>query len=104
MLTWEDHTKAFGTLWDMGADAGFTTIGKSFVSGQLWIANDLNQIDELEYFLGAKSGLTEPCKIKVHVETPDVKEEVEAIVYKLKKIDTIYKIVDDGYWLIKRGI
>lgn len=104
LLTWEDHTKTFGTLWDMGTDAGYTPIGKSFVAGQLWIANDLNQVNELEYFLGAKSGLTEPCKVKVHVETKEVCEEVEAITYRLKKIDTIYKIVDDGYWLIKRSM
>lgn len=102
LLTWEDHSRVFGTLWDMGADAGFTPIGKSYVAGQLWIAHDLNQIDELEYFLGAKSGLTEPCKVKVIVEDKEIKEEVDATVYRLKKIDTIYKIVDDGYWLIKR--
>lgn len=102
LLSWEDHTRTFGTLWDMGPDAGFTTIGRSFVSGQLWIAHDLNQIAELEYFLGAKSGLTEPCMVKVHVNNPEVCEEVNAIAYRLKKIDKTYNIVSDGYWSIKR--
>lgn len=104
LLTWEDHTKTFGTLWDIGDDAGYTSIGNNFVKGQLWLANDLTKIDELEYFLGAKSGLTEPHKIKVYIQKDDIMEQVDAIVYKLKKIETIYKIVNDGYWSIKRSM
>ncbi len=103
LLTWEDHTRAFGTLWDLGVDAGYTPIGKSFVNGQLWLAHDLNQINELEYFLGAHSGLTEPHKVEVIIQKDDINEKVTATVYKLTKISTQYKIVSDGYWLIKRG-
>lgn len=102
LLTWEHESKAPGTLWDLGIDAGFTTIGKGFVKGQLWVAHDLDKVKELELFVGVESGLTEPTKIPVLVETDACQTTVEAIVYKLREIKNIYNIVSDGHWLLKR--
>lgn len=106
LLTWESESFVPGTLWDLGQDAGYTPLGIHKVEGQIWIAKDLNQIDELEYFLGAKSGLTEPCKVKAVVQPKEdlVTEEIDVIVYRLREIRNIYKIVNDGKWFIKRSI
>jgi hypothetical protein len=102
LLTWEHESYTDGTLWDIGFDAGYTPIGVSKVHGQIWLAHDTQQILELEYFLGAHSGLTEPLKAKIYIRDELVVEKVDATVYKLREIRNDYNIVYDGKWLIKR--
>lgn len=102
LLTWEHESYTNGTLWDIGFDAGYTPIGISKVHGQLWVAHDLNQISELEYFLGVDSGLTEPLTTKIFIQDEFGLDRIDATVYKLKQIKTAYNIVYDGKWMIKR--
>jgi gamma-glutamylcyclotransferase (GGCT)/AIG2-like uncharacterized protein YtfP len=102
LLTWEHESYTNGTLWDIGFDAGYTPIGISKVHGQLWLAHDLNQISELEYFLGVDSGLTEPLTTKIFIQDEFGLDRIDATVYKLKQIKTAYNIVYDGKWMIKR--
>lgn len=102
LLTWEHESYTNGTLWDIGFDAGYTPIGISKVHGQLWVAHDLNQISELEYFLGVESGLTEPLTTKIFIQDEFGLDRIDATVYKLKQIKTAYNIVYDGKWMIKR--
>ena len=102
LLVWEDHCKTPGTLWDLGIDAGYTPIGLSDVSGQIWVTESVDKINELEYFLGVNSGLTEPHKIKAYVSNSGLYETFDATIYKLRQIQNMYKIVDDGYWMIRR--
>lgn len=102
LLTWEHESFVDGTLWDIGDDAGYTPIGITKIYGQLWIAEDPEKINELEYFLGAKSGLTEPIVTKAYIRAEEVDETVNAVVYRLRQIKNIYKIVSDGKWMIKR--
>lgn len=102
LLTWEHESYADGTLWDIGPDAGYTQIGVSKVYGQLWLAHDLQQIKELEYFIGAKTGLTEPIPAKITVQDEHFVEKIDAIIYRLREIKNIYNIIPDGKWIIKR--
>jgi len=102
LLTWEHESYTNGTLWDIGPDAGYTPIGITKVYGQLWLAHDVQQISELEYFLGAKSGLTEPVTTQIYVQDPHFVEKIDAVVYRLCEIKSIYNIIPDGKWLIKR--
>lgn len=102
LLTWDHESFVDGTLWDIGADAGYTPIGISKVYGQLWIAQDINQVSKLEYFLGVNSGLTEPMKTKCYIVENNLTERVDAIIYRLRAIDNNYSIVHDGKWMIKR--
>lgn len=102
LLTWEHESYTDGTLWDIGTDAGYTSIGLSKVQGQLWLAHDLQQIKELEYFLGAKTGLTEPISAKITVQDDYFAEKIDAIIYRLREIKSIYNIIPDGKWIIKR--
>ena len=102
LLTWEHESYTPGTLWDIGFDAGYTPIGLGKVYGQLWLSHDTQQILELEYFLGAQSGLTEPLKTKIYIQDDFGVEKVDAIVYKLREIRNDYNIVYDGKWMIKR--
>jgi gamma-glutamylcyclotransferase (GGCT)/AIG2-like uncharacterized protein YtfP len=103
LLTWEHESYIHGTLWDIGNDAGYTQIGVSNVHGQLWLAHDMQQMAELEYFIGAKSGLTEAIRSKVHVQDELAVHKIDAIVYRLSQIKSIYTIIPDGKWLIKRS-
>jgi len=102
LLTWENESYIDGTLWDIGYDAGYTPIGISKVYGQIWIAQDLNKIEELEFFLGAKSGLTEPIVTECHINCNEFIGKLDTVVYRLKYIDNKYNIIHDGKWLIKR--
>ena len=102
LLTWDHESYTNGTLWDIGFDAGYTPIGISKVHGQVWLAHDINQITELEYFLGVNSGLTEPVKTKIFIQDTLGTEKIDATVYKLREIKSAYSIVYDGKWLIKR--
>ena len=103
LLTWEHESFVDGTLWDIGVDAGYTPIGITKVYGQLWIAQDMQQITELEYFLGVGSGLTEPMNTKAYIQTHDVVDSINTVIYRLRNIDTNYLIVHDGKWMIKRA-
>jgi hypothetical protein len=103
LLTWDHESFVDGTLWDIGADAGYTPIGITKVHGQIWLAQDTQQISELEYFLGVQSGLTERMNTKAYIQTHDVAEKVDAVIYRLRNIDTNYLIVHDGKWMIKRS-
>lgn len=102
LLTWDHESYTNGTLWDIGFDAGYTPIGVTKVHGQVWLAHDSQQISELEYFLGAYSGLTEPLKTDIFVQTDFGVEKINGTVYKLKEIKSVYNIVYDGKWSIKR--
>jgi hypothetical protein len=102
LLTWEHESYIDGTLWDMGYDAGYTPIGISKVYGQIWIAQDLKKISDLEYFLGVKSGLTEPIVTQCHINSNEFIGTLDTVVYRLKNINNRYNIVHDGKWLIKR--
>lgn len=102
LLTWEHESHTDGTLWDIGLDAGYTPIGVTKVHGQIWLAHDIQQISELEYFLGVHSGLTEPTKTKIFVKDDFGYERIDATVYKLREIKSAYNIVYDGKWMIKR--
>jgi len=104
MLGHEKQCSTLGTLWDIGGDAGYTVIGKTKVKGQLWIAENLDAIDELEFYIGAKKGLTEPTKVKVDFvyDDPPVHETLDAIVYRLTEIKKNYRIVNDGWWALYR--
>ena len=102
LLTWEHESYTEGTLWDIGFDAGYTPIGISKVHGQVWLSRDHQQISELEYFLGVHSGLTEPMKTKIYIQDTFGNEKITATIYKLREIKSIYSIVYDGKWLIKR--
>lgn len=103
LLTWENESFIDGTLWDIGDDAGYTPIGMTKVHGQLWLSNNSQQINEFEYFVGAKSGLTEPIKTKCHILTNDFVDTLDVTVYRLIEIKNIYNIIHDGKWLIKRN-
>ena len=100
LLTWDHESWTYGTLLDIGNDAGFTPIGHYKVFGQLWVADDMPKITELEDLLGVNRGFMEPVKVLVNIET-DVKEKVDAITYRLKNIPSNYGIVEDGKWWIK---
>jgi hypothetical protein len=102
LLTWDHESFVDGTLWDIGDDAGYTPIGITKVYGQLWLPQDINQVPELENFLGVNSGLTEPMKTKCSIIANDIAERLDVIIYRLRRIDTNYTIVHDGKWMIKR--
>lgn len=102
LLTWDHESKVHGTLWDIGQDAGYTPIGKGFVKGQVWVAQDLSKVSELEEFVGARSGLTEAMKVPVIVNADGLQTTLEATVYRLSKIKSRYNIIDGGHWLLKR--
>jgi len=102
LLTWEHESYTEGTLWDIGFDAGYTPIGISKVHGQVWLSRDHQQISELEYFLGVHSGLTESMKTQIYIQDTFGNEKITATIYKLREIKSIYSIVYDGKWLIKR--
>jgi len=103
LLTWEHETFVDGTLWDLGVDAGYTPIGITQIYGQIWLAHDSNQISEFEYFVGAKSGLTEPMRTKCYVLCDGFVDQLSVIIYRLREIKTIYNVVPDGRWIIKRA-
>lgn len=102
LLTWEHESYTDGTLWDIGFDAGYTPIGITKVHGQVWLSHDHQQISELEYFLGVHSGLTEPMSTKIQIQDNFGCERITATIYKLREIKSIYSIVYDGKWMIKR--
>ncbi len=102
LLTWDHESFVDGTLWDIGDDAGYTPIGITKVYGQLWLPQDINQVSELENFLGVHSGLTEPMKTKCSIIANDIAERLDVVIYRLRRIDMNYTIVHDGKWMIKR--
>lgn len=102
LLTWEHESFVDGTLWDIGFDAGYTPIGITQIQGQVWLAQDIQQVSEFEYFTGAKSGLTEPMTTKCYVLSDGFVDELSVIIYRLREIKSIYNIVHDGKWIIKR--
>lgn len=102
LLTWEHESFVDGTLWDLGHDAGYTPIGLTKIYGQIWITEDSQKMSDLEYFLGVPSGLTEPMLTKAYIITHDVGEKIDTVIYRLREIKSIYKIVPDGKWIIKR--
>ena len=104
LLCWEHEASIPGTLWDMGVDAGYTPLSANLtdVSGQIWLSDNIQQISELEYFIGVHSGLTEPIKQKALISTKDLtKECIDVTVYKLKEIKKDYIIINDGKWSIR---
>jgi hypothetical protein len=104
LLTWEKESWTQGTLWDIGEDAGFTIIGKSNVSGQLWICRDVQKEKEIYNLFGVDSGISQPIDIEVKIKTQEdlVEETIKAKTFALTKILESYRIVNDGFWTIKR--
>lgn len=103
-LTWDTESWTYGTLWDIGVDAGYTKIGKGQVYGQLWTTEDHSKIRELESIFGVEKGLMEPTEVEVIVQPePLLKEKIKAVTFQLTSILNEYKIVNDGKWLIKRS-
>lgn len=103
LLTHDNESWTFGTLWDIGLDAGYTKIGLGKVFGQVWVAKDLYQTRELVEFTGVKSGLTRPEAIQVQIQVDELtKQTIKATTFVLSKLSPDYKIVSDGKWLIKR--
>ena len=104
LLCWDNQSYTYGTLWDLGVDAGFTRIGKGKVYGQVWVAKDYSKIREFQELLGIFSGRTELVEIPVTIQYEClVSEEIKALTNQLTKVDTKYQIVEDGKWLIKRS-
>lgn len=104
ILSWDNQSWTYGTLWDIGVDAGYTRIGKGSVYGQIWLTRNVNKIPDLEDMLGVYRGLREPVEVNVNLEIePLVIEKIKAITFQLKTISNEYKIVNDGKWLIKRS-
>lgn len=99
LLSWDHESWTEGTLLDIGGDAGFTPIGHHRVYGQIWIAHSFEHVDFIEQAFGCSSGISSPEKIKVKVEPDSI---IEAITYRLTKIPSDSKIIEDGKWLIKR--
>lgn len=103
VLTWDNQSYVSGVLWDIGCDAGYTHIGLNNVYGQIWTTESLQAINELEYFVGLHSGLTESFKTKAIItEEALTPVEIDVSIYKLKEIKTNYQIVPDGKWVLKR--
>lgn len=102
VLVWENEAWTLGTLLDIGVDAGFTPIGHTKVHGQLWLAKDIYQTKQLETLAGVESGLTKIIKIPVVIQNNILKEEIEALTFKLTNISDYHRIVNDGKWTIKR--
>ena len=100
LLTYDNESWTYGTLWDCGVDSGLTVIGNGEVYGQLWVAENLSMVKELEYLYGVHKGITKPTKVPVNIQfEPEV---VKATTFTLEKIIPSYTIVQDGKWLIKR--
>jgi gamma-glutamylcyclotransferase (GGCT)/AIG2-like uncharacterized protein YtfP len=103
VFTYERESYTYGTLWDIGVDAGYTRIGKGVVYGQLWKITDNSKIEELYHFTGIKSGLMEEVIVPVEINIDEIKTKIEALTFSLTSINKNYNIIDDGYWLIKRN-
>lgn len=102
-LTWDHESYTFGTLFDIGKDAGFSKIGLSKVYGQLWVAKDTTKIKELEDFLGVPR-LNYPTDVEVTVQINELESsKLKVTTFALEKIVPSYQIVEDGKWLIKRN-
>jgi len=103
-LTWEHESTIDGSLFDIGEDAGYTNLGIHKVSGQIWLAEDTEQIRELECFLGSPN-ITEPIQVQADIKTNDlIIDKMPVIVYKLREIKENYKMIHTGKWSIKRQI
>jgi hypothetical protein len=104
LLTWDRESWTHGTLWDLGDDAGFTRIGNSDVKGQLWICKDSHKEKDIYKFFGVDLGISEPIDIEVKIKTHDdiVEEAITAKTFALTKIEENYRIINDGFWAIKR--
>jgi hypothetical protein len=104
VLEWENNCYTYGTLWDLGVDAGFTRLGKGKVYGQVWIVQDYAKIREFEELLGVFSGRTELVEIPVTIQYDSLlKEEIKALTNPLKQIRPEYQIVTEGRWPIRRS-
>jgi len=105
LIAWDSEAWTYGTLLDIGSDAAFSPIGHTKVRGQLWYAEKVDAIEELEYFAGVKSGFVSKIEVPVIVECKDdfIKEELKAITFAINEIkDTKYEIVNNGNWYIKK--
>jgi len=103
LITFDRESYTFGTLWDIGLDAGYTKIGLGVVYGQLWKATEKTALEELREIIGVTSGLTEEVEVPVTVELDNERTEIKALTFSLTKIQKHYMIIDDGYWIIKRS-
>ena len=104
LLTWDKESWTHGTLWDLGEDAGFSIIGKSNVNRQLWICKDTQKEKDIYKFFGVELGISEPIDVEVNIKTHEdlVEEQIKAKTFALTKILENYRIVNNGFWSIKR--
>lgn len=102
LLTFDNESWTFGTLWNLGWDAGYSYLGKHQVKGQVWYVQNKDSISELEKYAGVKSGLMEPINVEVKIEALDgtIQDTVQAVTFRLKELKPEYKIVDSGFWWI----
>ena len=99
VLSWNSWTT--GTMWDIGNDAGFTTIGHHQVYGQVWKLVDPSQnvLHKIRDYSGAYTGLREEVDVRVVVPIDDlIKEELQATTFALSKIANDYEIIREGRW------
>lgn len=99
VLSWE--ALVHGTLWNIGGDAGLSTLGLNSVKGQLWIPDTYDKYNLLKSFCRVDEGLTEPKKLKAKfkIDPHDLKfEELEVLTFTLTNIKPQYEIIHTGVW------
>lgn len=102
LLTWEHESFIVGSLWDIGPDCSYTTIGQTEIHGQIWLEESRGAGKELEYFSGVRSGLTELVTVPVRIKYDGVDTEFDVCTFRLKQILPTYKLLRNGSWWIKK--
>lgn len=104
LLSWDHESFTYGTLWDIGIDAGYTKIGLGKVYGQVWTTKDYSKLNEFQDILGIGLGRFELVEIPVTIQYDKLlSENIKAYTPQLNTIKTDYEIVKDGKWSIKRS-
>jgi gamma-glutamylcyclotransferase (GGCT)/AIG2-like uncharacterized protein YtfP len=104
LVTYDNESFTYGTLWNIGKDSGMTRIGKGIVYGQLWRSTNNNSIEELIDFIDQRTGTLEKAivTVEVKIQQYEIQTKIDAVTFFLTKIQKEYNIIDDGYWLIQR--
>lgn len=102
LVTWDHQSWVYGTLYDIGDDAGFTPIGKDKVHGQVWRTDSIYNVYDLAKYSGVYDGLTEEVDLKVKIEDEGLEQILKATTFRLTEIKSEYNIVRGGHWIPKR--